>query len=184
MQTYQKAWCTFLFILVATVSQAQLSFKTPADYNDYIIMEQTAIGRKLEAFNQALASNDLKNAKKEHSQLVVQLNASIQKMGELPDYKGNTAFKNAAFELFTFYKMIIENDYVKIMNLVEKEGINDNTFARINSIFVSIQRDEAVMMGLFNKAQENFSKEFDMKIQENEFEKERREKTDTLSNKK
>lgn len=179
MQKYQKAWCAVLFLVLGTTFSLQAqtpSFKSAADYNDYIIIEQTVIGKKLETFNQALASEDFKTAKKQHGELVTQISTSIQKINALPDYKGNSEFKKAAFELFTFYKMIIENDYVKIMEIAEKEGINNKTFPKINNIFVSIQRDETVMYGLFNQAQTSFSKQFNMKISENELEKERREK--------
>jgi len=182
MQSYQKAICTVLFILSGigfSVFAQTPTFKTPADYNDYIVVEQTLIGRKIEAFTKSMAGEDFKAAKKLHAELLVQIDQSIKKMGELPDYKGNSDFKKAAFELFVFYKMIIETDYLKIMQIAEKEGINDKTFGRINSIFVSVQRDEAVMYGVFNKAQMNFAKQFDMKIGENELEKERREKAPT-----
>jgi hypothetical protein len=73
--------------------------------------------------------------------------------------------------------MIIETDYKKIMTIVEKEGLNDNSFGKINSIFTSIQRDETVMYGQFDRAQKNFSKQFGMKLEENELEKEWKEKT-------
>jgi hypothetical protein len=180
MQTYQKAVCTVLFLLITpcTLLHAQSpAFKKPADYNDYIVMEQTAIGRKIEQFNQALAGDDIKNAKKLHAEILSQIDVSIGKIGNLPDFKGNSEFKNAAFELFVFYKMIIETDYKKIMTIVEKEGLNDNSFGKINSIFTSIQRDETVMYGQFDRAQKNFSKQFGMKLEENELEKEWKEKT-------
>lgn len=184
MQTYQKALFSVLFILFGwgTALYAQTpNFTKAADYNDYIVLEQTLMGRKLESFNKALAEENMREAKKQHAELLSQIDLSIQKINNMPDFKGNTAFKNAAFELFVFYKMIISQDYQKIMTIVEREGANDKTFPRINSIFISIQRDEAVMFGQFNKAQNDFAKQFDMKIQENELEKERREKerTDT-----
>lgn len=187
MQTYQKAVCVVLFLIVGIGFSAQAqttNFKEPADYNDYIVIEQTIIGKKIETFNQALAGSDFRAAKKQHAELLGQIDVSIQKMKNLPDYKGNSEFKKAAFELFVFYKMIIETDYAKIMQIAEKEGVNDKTFGRISEIFVSIQRDEAVMYGVFNKAQENFSKQFGMKITENELEKERRKKVEGDSLKK
>lgn len=186
MQTYQKALCTVLFILsgIGFSLHAQTpTFKSPTDYNDYIVIEQTVIGKKLELFNQSLAAEDFRSAKKQHAELIVQIGASIEKMNNLPDYKGNIEFKKAAVELFVFYKMIIETDYVKIMTIAEKEGVNDKTFPRINNIFVSIQRDEAIMYGAFNKAQTDFSKQFGMKIEENQFEKERKAKADSLNKK-
>lgn len=186
MQTYQKAICALVFFVVGTAISAQAqtpAYKTPADYNDYIIMEQNVIGKKLEEYNQSLAQDEIKVARKKHTELVTLITQSVQKINAMPDYKGNTEFKNAAFELFTFYKMIVEQDYVKIMNIVEKEGINDNSFMKINNIFTAIQQDETVMLGVFNRAQQNFSKQFDMKIQENEFEKMRKEKADSLNGK-
>ncbi len=157
-----------------TVGFAQAPvFKSAADYNDYIVMEQTITGRKIEQFNKALAAEQIKEAKKLHAELLTQLDASIAKIGSLTDFKGNTSFKNAAFELFVFYKMIVESEYATVIRIVEKEGVNDKTFARINGIFTSIQRDEAVMYGQFDKAQKAFSEQFKMKLEENRFEKER-----------
>lgn len=186
MQTYQKAWCTVLLILsgISFSALAQtITFKAPADYNDYIVVEQTLIGKKIEAFNQTLATEDYKGAKKAHAELLTQIDMSTKKITELPDYKGNSELRKSAFELFVFYKMIIETDYAKIMQMAEKEGINDKTFARINGIFVSVQRDEAIMYGVFNKAQANFSQQFNMKLEENQLEKERREKSEGIISK-
>lgn len=184
MQKYQKALSVVLFILSAGILSATAQspvFKQPADYNDYIVVEQTVIGKKIEAFTQSMAAEDFKTAKKQHAELVTQIEQSVKKIDAMPPYKGNTEFKKAAFELFVFYKMIIETDYLKIMQIAEKEGVNDKTFARINQIFVSVQRNEAVMYGAFNKAQTDFAKQFDMKISENELEKERRRQAaDTL----
>lgn len=182
MQTYQKALCAVLFLVSATVFSAVAqtpTFKQPADYNDYIVVEQTVIGKKIEEFSKTMAAEDFKSARKQHGELLTQIDASIAKITALPDYKGNSDFKKAAFELFVFYKMIIESDYVKIMQIAEKEGVNDKTFGRINSIFVSVQRDEAVMYGAFSRAQQAFAQQFGMKIGENQLEKERREKTET-----
>lgn len=182
MQTYQKALCALLFLVTVTVFSASAQapvFKQPADYNDYIVVEQSIIGKKIEEFSKSMASDDFKSARKQHGELVTQIESSIQKINALPDYKGNSDFKKAAFELFVFYKMIIESEYVKIMQIAEKEGINDKTFARINTLFVSVQRDEAIMYGAFNKAQQAFAQQFGMKIGENQLEKERREQTGT-----
>lgn len=179
MQTYQKAFLVFwIFLSAGRISlQAQTPvFKAPADYNDYIVLEQAIVGNKIEEFNKALAAEQLREAKKIHTELIGQLDASIAKIGALGDYKGNVAFKNAAFELFVFYKMIVESDYAAVIKLVEKEGVNDKTFARINSIFTTIQRDEAIMYGQFDKAQKAFAEQFNMKLGENEFEKGRNQK--------
>ena len=179
MQTYQKALCAVLFLLCTGIFSAGAQapvFKQPADYNDYIVVEQTVIGKKIEDFSKSMASEDFRTARKLHGELLTQIDASIAKITALPDYKGNSDFKKAAFELFVFYKMIIESDYVKIMQIVEKEGVNDNTFGRINGIFVSVQRDEAIMYGAFNRAQQAFAQQFGMKLGENQLEKERREK--------
>lgn len=176
MQTYQKGlWASvfFLFMFWCTAFGQAPVFKAPADYNDYIVTEQAVIGRKIEQFNKALAAEQIKEAKKLHGELLSRLDASITKIGSMPDFRGNTSFKNAAFELFVFYKMIIESDYADIIRIVEKEGVNDKTFGRINNIFASIQRDEAVMYGQFDKAQKAFSEQFKMKLEENRFEKER-----------
>ncbi len=174
MQTYQKAfWVFWIFFSVGQVglyAQAPV-FKSPADYNDYIVLEQAVVGNKIEDFNKALATEQLKEAKKIHAELLGQLDVSITKIGTLGDYKGNTAFKNAAFELFVYYKMVVETDYAAVIKLVEKEGVNDKTFGRINTIFTTIQRDEAVMYGQFDRAQKAFAEEFKMKLGENEFEK-------------
>lgn len=183
MQTYQKACCILCFIVLAFVGQVQAQvpkFDSPADYNDYIVLEQTLIGKGIEAFNQSLAKEDFRSAKKQHTELIGLIGRSLQKIHDLPAYQGNAQFKHAAFELFTFYKMIIETDYAKIMSIAEKEGVNDKTFARISNLFVNIQRDEAVMYGAFNQAQMDFAKQFDMKITENELEKSRKERSDSL----
>lgn len=183
MQTYQKAVFAVWFLLAGmafSVSAQPLTFKQPADYNDYIVVEQTLIGKKIEAFSEALAKEDFRSAKKLHPEVLAQVETSIRKINDLPDYKGNSEFKKAAFELFVFYKMIIESDYVKIMNIAEKKGLNDKTYGEISGIFVSVQRDEAVMYGAFNKAQQKFAEQFKMKIGENPLEKERREKNEPV----
>jgi hypothetical protein len=174
MQTYQKAfWVFWIFFTAGKIglyAQAPV-FKAPADYNDCIVLEQAAVGKKIEDFNKVLAAEQLKEAKKIHAELLGQLDVSIAKIGALGDFKGNTAFKNAAFELFVYYKMVVETDYAAVIRLVEKEGVNDKTFGRINAIFTTIQRDEAVMYGQFDNAQKAFSEQFKMKLGENEFEK-------------
>eukprot|EP01032_Pedospumella_encystans_P003319 gene3319-3920_t len=67
---------------------------TPIEYNDAIIGEQTKISRVMIDMANSF-STDLNKSETFRQDLIKQCEASIKAVKDLPEYKGNTKFRDA-----------------------------------------------------------------------------------------
>lgn len=157
--------------LVFTACGQKKPTMTPIEYNDAIIGEQTNISRLMVDMANAF-STDLTESEKYRIQLVKQCEESVDKIKNMPDYKGNTRFRDAGVALFSFYKDISEKEYKEMIAILQKEQIDEADIEKLTQIEQQIGTREEPLDGEFQGAQQAFAKEHNLSLYENEIQQE------------
>jgi hypothetical protein len=147
-------------------------FKTPADYNDYIISRQTKIIRNIiELGNKAGISAD--TAYGLLNKFSAQTDSVIGEIKGMPPYRADSSFRNAAIHSFDFYKRLFDKHYREILSIrlkggdATEEGVNE-----IMDITGKIKREEEELDKQLHSAQTAFAEKYNMKMKPNAIQKE------------
>jgi len=161
-----------LFISLLLITACNNTNKISAvEYNDQIIEEQSKILRLMIDMAGSFDS-DPTMTDKMRQDITKQCDSSIKVVSEMAPFSSNTKFRDAAVELFKFYKDISENEYVEMLAILSKEAILEQDLARLNEIEANIAEREAVFDDNFQQAQKVFAKANNMDLYENEMQKE------------
>lgn len=169
----------FLFIACKNESPKGANgvvYKTPVQYNDYIVSRQTRIMQNIMKFAE-VAQTDLDSADHLLDKYVVETGKMITEIKGMPPYKGDSSLREAATGIFGFYREIFDKDYRDILHLrSEQDGTSTDIETRINDIVKKIEEEEKGYDDRFQKAQQNFARKNNMKLAENKMQKEFDEK--------
>lgn len=145
-----------------------VTYKDPAQYNDYIVSRQTSLVKKIMDWSQ-VAQTNLDSAAKMLALYDNQTTVMIDEIKGMPAYKGDSSLKQAAIKSFTFYKRIFSEDYKRLLD-IKKDGsdMTEEGAAEMNSIVNKLSRDEEVLDRAFQLAQKNFAAKHKMKLMDNE----------------
>lgn len=152
-----------LLFLASCNSTSQM---TAAEYNDLIVNEQQLILKEMRQFNNDDGSN-VERIEQKRLKIITQCDSSISKIEKLEDFDGNTSLKNAALELFTFYKTVCDTEYKEMIAIMSKSLI---TKEDIEKLKLSQEKNKQVELKLdmqLEKAQNEFAKEQGIKIELN-----------------
>ncbi len=147
-----------------------VTYKTPAQYNDYIVNRQTELMRKVSDFGVALGT-DIDSASTMLDGFTRQTSTMIDEIRGMPAYKGDSSLREAAIRSFSFYKRVFEEDYMDIINIRKKEELSPDDASEIQRIIKKITREEEGLDKAFHNAQNDFAKKNNMKLRENELNK-------------
>lgn len=155
-----------------------VTYKDPAQYNDYIVSRQTSLVKKIMDWSQ-VAQTNLDSAAKMLALYDNQTTVMIDEIKGMPAYKGDSSLKQAAIKSFTFYKRIFSEDYKRLLD-IKKDGsdMTEEGAAEMNSIVNKLSRDEEVLDRAFQLAQKNFAAKHKMKLMDNEVQ----DKIDKINN--
>jgi hypothetical protein len=159
----------FLLLLVIPFALSASAQKDALEFNDIIVGEQTKIGQKLIDFNYAVEAGtdtDLP-LKLTLEQIKVSL-AEVEKIS----WQDGAALKKSAIELFKFYQSIVSNEYVEMVNIIEKPELSEADITRVNELMASITEREAKLDAEFAAQQEAFAKLNNFTLTENELQDE------------
>lgn len=143
-------------------------------YNDSIVNIQEGIirqfldlGNKFETFDSAIIYIAYQN-------LQEVVDNSIEDISALGSFKNESYLRDAATDLFEFYKEVLNNEYKVILEVMTKgaEYITDYDTALLDSLAQVITIKEEKQDEKFSLAQEKFAKQFDVQIKENELQEE------------
>jgi hypothetical protein len=162
-----------LLILVVAIIVGIYFFKgKPAvRYNDKIVSHQRKVYKKLErtvnSLKEYLSGNSAERVEKQYEDLKEQAKESLEVVRNMPDFKGNTAFRDEAVQLFQFYLDITENELRELIDLLRQ-----SSGARSGGSFqtqVADLADRIISRGeelLYNVqiVQKEFAEEFDFKV--------------------
>jgi hypothetical protein len=96
--------------------QAQpASIDSPTEYNDYIVMEQSKLmGKVIEYIVQTIHNDNFREVESKRLEVIGQVELAIQRLEELPPFRGNDTMRREALEVFMLYRDAYVNDYSQI----------------------------------------------------------------------
>jgi len=149
-----------------------ITYKSAVEYNDYIVSRQTTLMRNIMTLVEA-AQSDLDSAERLLDKYVRQTGAMITEIKGMPPYKGDSSLRDAAASLFGFYQKMFDRDYRDILHLrSEQDGTLTETEERIQDIVRKVGEEEKGYDARFQNAQKAFARKNNMKLKENEMQKE------------
>lgn len=163
-----------LFTLAFLLLQSCNLNKTTSavEYNDKIITEQTkVIQLTLDMIN--YIETDLAKCEELRLEIVKQCEKSIGIIEKMEPFDGDSQLKNAALDLFKFYKQTYSVEYKKLIEILNKgEEITQEDITEITDISTDIEKKEVDLEDKFEVAQNAFAKKYNIQIQENSLQKE------------
>lgn len=146
-----------------------VTYKTPVQYNDYIIERQTTLLEKIMKFAD-VAKTDLDVANKMLDEYAADASVMIKEIKGMPAFRKDTAFRQAAVNSFTFYKKAF-SEYYKNIIIIRKEGADDAE-DQLDKVLEKLTAEENRVDYAFRIAQQSFAAKNKMKLQENKMQKE------------
>jgi hypothetical protein len=139
-------------------------------YNDYIVEQQLNVGYKMAAFNEAIANveNGLEDVKVFHTELLDQAKVAVANVKGMNGYAGNTALRDAALALYSFYVDIIADEYYEMMEIVVNPAPTEAQMVRVQELLEQITAEEQGFDQTYQKAQEDFAKAHNFTLSEPE----------------
>lgn len=156
----------YLILLVAVFTGCDKKI-TAVEYNDAIIAEQAKIFKLVDEFNTSVDNDSLVAARAIAKKTVAQCDSSLLVLEKLGPYKDNAEFKDAAADVFKFYKGVFSKDYLELIDIYASADLNEDDLDRSITIQQDIADREAVLDDLVHKKQDEFAKRNNMKIEEN-----------------
>jgi hypothetical protein len=159
-------WAGLLLIFILTGCDSNKM--TAVEYNNVIIDEHTKISKNIIEMA-AYFETDISKSESIRAQMVSQCDSSLKKLEALPDYKGNTEFRDAGVSIFKFYLEISKNEYKEMLQILAKDDdIEMEDILRLTKIENDLATKEQALDTRFKKAQESFAKEHNFSLIENE----------------
>ena len=147
-------------------------FRTPADYNEYIISRQTKVIRNvMDLFKRMETSPDTAlSLLDQYGKITDTVISDIQGM---PPFRTDSAFRDAAIQSFTFYKSLF-NDYYRqvLLQRAGEKPVNEEEINKLMEITEKIRREEEQLDKNLHNAQNEFARKFDMKMRPSDIQKE------------
>lgn len=140
-------------------------FKSAAEYNDYIVSRQMEVLAMVDQFAAASATSA------DSAQTVLERSSRITgeylaDLSAMSDYKGDTAFRNAAVNSFTFYKRIFDNEYKALLDISAKgDSPSEADVQTIQQITQAVTAEEAVLDKRFASAQRDFAQKNKLQLE-------------------
>lgn len=155
--------------LQACSNTPQLS---PQEYNNTIVDEQNKIIEKILAYSNLSGVNPEK-AEKKRIEAIKQCEASLKVVQDLPDYNGDLELRDAAIELFLFYRKMTEESFKEIGEIVAKgEEITTEDMEKLMQLETAMEKKEIILDNALSKAQIRFSKKYNFNLSESSVQKE------------
>jgi hypothetical protein len=149
-----------------------VAYKNAVEYNDYIVNRQTNLMKRVLEFGKAAQVNPdsaealLAVYEKETDMMIANLKG-------MPPFKKDSALRDAAIRSFIFYKRVFREDYKQILLMRKRTDISiEEAEKETTAIVEQLKEDEAGFDKAFQQAQRNFASTNNMKLRENEVQKE------------
>jgi hypothetical protein len=159
---------SMLFLLFACNNSSKLS---PIDYNNQVVNEQNKIIQGVLKYVDAISTNSA-DAEKIRLSLVEQCERSLKIAEAMDGYNGDTRLRDTAIDLFKFYLKISEGSFKEISEINSKgDEITVEDIERLQTLESEMDKKEAFLDNALVSAQDEFSKKYNFKLGENEFQK-------------
>lgn len=146
-------------------------YKDAVEYNDFIVNRQMIV------LKQMMAVADVTDDKLDWGLSVMAntadtLDVLIKDVKDMPPYGKDSALRDAAVDLFTFYQRIFKDDYRELFEIRKNGGLaTEEGLTRMNEIVDKVSKEEDGLDSRFEKAQNAFAKSNGMRLEENSMQK-------------
>jgi len=140
-------------------------------YNDRIIAMQTRVVRGMIDFSKSFDAGDKSVMEKKYKELLSTIQGVIKEAQSIEGFDGNTQFRDAAVEMFSFYDSIAKKEYKEIMDILTKETPDETDLPRINEIVTSISQREEQLDRKFQGIQQAFARKHNIMLMDNKMQK-------------
>ncbi len=156
--------------LAAGCGQPTLS---ATDYNNKIVGEQDKITHTMLVVVEKINSGDYTAALAGLEKSVAQCDSSVNTVGAMEPYEGDVRFRDAALDLFKYYKKALNEDYRGLIEiLIKTDGdVTEEDSNRIEVINKDIETQEAKFTKAVNDAQQEFCKKYNVTLAPNNLQK-------------
>lgn len=147
----------------------QNSTKSPVDYNNEIIDNQSKIIQKIINLSNSFDKRDANEMENLYQVLKKQIDESIDTISNLDEYEGNTQFRDASIKLFKFYQSVVGKEYREMIDILKKKDseLSQKDVDRIDALTIDISKREEGLDEEFAKVQKEFADKYNIQIQEN-----------------
>lgn len=154
--------------------ELEAAYTSPVDYNNTIIEAQQDIIRELMAFgNYFNTTDESAGLEKVRQNIITACDSSIKKVSALKDYDGNTRLRDAALDLFRFYKEIAKNEYKEMQDIMsDLDNMTDEQLDRLDELSEEIGTKEEKLDAELQAAQTEFADKHNFSIYRNELQDE------------
>ncbi|HPD64645.1 MAG TPA: hypothetical protein P5050_04560 [Bacteroidia bacterium] len=152
-------------VMLSFKSYSQPTFSTAIEYNDYIIDLQNKIVAGIQDFVTEVSEGDKTSAMNSLNNMIAIIDNCLKELNTMGPWESNTAFRDAAVELFKFYKSVGQNEYVEFVDIKFKPELTDDDYAKLQAIVDRISEKEKIYDEKFATAQQNFADEFGFTIE-------------------
>lgn len=159
-----------LVLLVIAAVAAGCGEKIDAtDYNNKIVGEQDKITHTMLAVVEKINAGDYTAALAGLEKSVSQCDSSVQTVTAMQPYEGDAHFRDAALDLFKYYKKALNEDYRHLIEiLIKNDGdITEEDSNKIEVINKDIETQEAKYVKAVNDAQQEFCKKYNVVLAPN-----------------
>jgi len=160
----------FFFLLIPTIFFAcgsKSSQMSAVDYNDAIINEQNKIIEHILAMSNV--TYDIAESDQHRLKIIEQCDSSIAIVGAMEPFDGNSDLRDAAVNLFKFYKDIASTDFKRILEILDMDEPTDADYEELDQIDAKIAERELPLDAAFQNAQKAFSEKHNLQLLKNEY---------------
>lgn len=146
-------------------------YKTAIEYNDFIVNRQMIVLKNMMTLAD-ITDDKLDWGLGVMSKTADTLDILIKDVKNMPPYGKDSALRDAAVDLFTFYQRIFKDDYRELFEIRKNGGMaTEEGMARMNEIVEKVSKEEDGFDARFEAAQNAFAKANGMRLEENSMQK-------------
>lgn len=162
--TFKKSVCG-LAVVILSVFNLNAQGNSPVAYMDKIGMEFKKVMDDMWAYTRSAAhGKKARTVESKRKELVNQLTMSINKVSKMKDYEGNTAYRDSVVSFLKLNKIILNEDYAKI---VDMEEVAEQSYDQMEAyLLVKKKADERMEAAseMIDVEEKKFAKQFNINL--------------------
>ncbi len=164
----KQIYLTIFGVLFLSISAFAQIFSNAAEYNNYIIKEQTAITKKTVTYIQENVHNDDDSeVEAKRTDVIKQIKKSLKKLKKMGDYYGDTKLRDEAINTFEEFKYVYEVSYKEINILAGTQQQSFEAMEKYLKAQTKAEKKLAKATARFSKAQKKFAKKNNLQLSNN-----------------
>ncbi|ANH82975.1 hypothetical protein A8C56_20075 [Niabella ginsenosidivorans] len=152
------------FLVIACSTPGKKQFTDAVSYDQFIIDRMEQMQQALFAV-QRVTGSDSSGAQADIGSYITRIDSVTKTLRELPDFNGDTGYRDAAVRLGEFYKRSINGPYTEIASIYKEEKDTAQANSRVDTIISRLQQEETAADNDFIKQRNAFAAKNHIKIE-------------------